>query len=61
MVTIKPENLQTLEDLLDVPIEAPKDAKHYRIRAALAYCKERGISIEDISDEELKQFECVPV
>lgn len=47
-------------DLLDIPISTPPDAKYYHIRDALAYCKERGISIEDISDEELKQFEYTP-
>ena len=59
MVTIKPENIQTLEDLLDVPMEAPKDAKHYMIRDLIRYCEERGIGTEDVTDEELKQFEIV--
>jgi len=59
MVTIKPENIQTLEDLLDVPIEAPKDVNHYMIRDLIRYCQERGIGTEDVTDEELKQFEIV--
>ena len=57
MVKIEPENIRTLEDLLDVPMKAPKDAKHYMLRDLIRYCEERGIGTEDVTDEELKQFE----
>lgn len=64
METLERENIKAMEewmdDLLDFPISTPPDAKYYHIRAAQKYCEERGISIEDISDEELKQFEYVP-
>lgn len=34
--------------------EAPVD---YDVRSAIAYCRDRGITTEDLTDEELKLFE----
>ena len=56
MVKIEPENIRTLEDLLDVPMKAPKDAKHYMLRDLIRYCEERGIGTEDVTDEVLIHF-----
>lgn len=49
-----------MDDRMDTPVSTPPDAKYYHIRAIQQYCKERGIAITQISDEELKQFEYIP-
>ena len=51
MEKIYTEDIETLEDLLDIPISTPKDSKNYRIRDVIAYCEAKGISTEDITDE----------
>ena len=60
METLERENIKAMEEWMDDLISTPPAAEYYHIRAAQKYCEERGISIEDISDEELKQFEYVP-
>ena len=46
-----------LEDFGMMTEPMPEDAIQYDVRAIIAYCREKNISTEDLSEEELKKFE----
>lgn len=48
------------DDRMDIPISTPPEAKFYRVRDLVHYCEQRGIRTEDLTDQELKQFELSP-
>jgi hypothetical protein len=52
-------NTGLFDDDIGGPLTAPFDPDRvgYRIREMDAYCKEKGITASELTDEELKQFE----
>ena len=45
-----------LEDFGMMTEPMPEDAIQYDVRAIIAYCREKNISTEDLSEEELKNL-----
>ena len=46
-----------LEDFGMMTEPMPENAVQYDLRAIIAYCREKNISTEELSEEELKKFE----
>ncbi|MCY7008749.1 hypothetical protein OCK72_08940 [Fusobacterium simiae] len=46
-----------LEDFGMLTELMPENAVQYDLRAIIAYCREKNISTEELSEEELKKFE----
>ena len=46
-----------LEDFGMMTEPMPEDAIQYDVRAIITYCREKNISTENLSEEELKKFE----
>ena len=61
IMSLKQNNSAIGRDDLDegglLVVPPTKDTKMYRIREVVDYCKEKGIRPNQLTDEELKQFE----